>query len=180
MSVDLNSCNIDNVNNLDDQIIHACEEAIKVNNEDVSESIRTPDAITQSLLNHGIINHNLNVENILNHFKESIVKAQDLQVSYCKFINVTLPNNLTKPGFPGITHMDDETVWKKGTFLATGSLSALSVLRESKMPKRRFIKVCYFPGVRIVPANAFWSSTRLQCNNFSSSKTSSRHVLKMS
>ena len=77
-----------------------------------------------------------------------IVKAQDLQASYCKFINVTLPNNLTKPGFPDIADLDDETVWEKGTVLVTGE-SVLPGLRESKMSKRRIIKVRYFPGARI-------------------------------
>ena len=41
-----------------------------------------------------------------------------------------------------------ETVWKKGTVLVTGD-SVVSGLRESKMFKRRLIKVHYFPGVSI-------------------------------
>ena len=77
-----------------------------------------------------------------------IVKAQALQASYCKSINVTSPNNLTKPGFPDITDVDDETVWKKRKILITGD-SILSGVRESKMSKRRLIKVRYFPGARI-------------------------------
>ena len=77
-----------------------------------------------------------------------IVKAQDLQASYCKSINVTSPNNITKPGFPDITDVDDETVWKKRKILITGD-SILSGVRESKMSKRRLIKVRYFPGARI-------------------------------
>ena len=47
LSVDLNSCNIDNVNNLDNQIIPVCE-ASRVNNKDISDSIKTRDANTQS------------------------------------------------------------------------------------------------------------------------------------
>ena len=43
----------------------------------------------------------------------------------------------------------DETVWKKKTVLVSGD-SILSGLRESKMSKRRFIKICYFPGPRIL------------------------------
>ena len=82
LSVDLNSCNIDTVNNLDDQIIPVCGEASKVNNEDISQRIKTCDANTQSdtqtLFNHGTIKNNLNIEDILNQFKELIVKAQDL------------------------------------------------------------------------------------------------------
>ena len=77
-----------------------------------------------------------------------IVKAQDLHVSYCKSINVTSPNNLTEPGFPDITDVDDETVWKKGTVLITAD-SILSGLWESKISKQRFIKVRYFAGARI-------------------------------
>ena len=83
---------------------------------------------------HGTINKNLNIENILNQFKELIVKSQDLQANCCKSINVTSPNNLTKPDFPDITDVDDEIVWKKGTVLITGN-SILSGLRESKMSK---------------------------------------------
>ena len=97
---------------------------------------------------HGTINKNLNIENILNQFKELIVKSQDLQASCCKSINVTSPNNLTKPDFPDITDVDDEIVWKKGTVLITGN-SILSGLRESKMSKWRLIKVRSFPGARI-------------------------------
>ena len=41
-----------------------------------------------------------------------------------------------------------ETVWKKGTVLVTGD-SIVSGLRESKMFKRRLIKVRYFPGASI-------------------------------
>ena len=103
---------------------------------------------TQSSFNHGTVKNNLNIENILNQFKELIVKVQYLQASYCKSTNVTSPNNLTKLGFPDITDVDDETVWKKGTTLITGD-SILSGLRESKMSKRRLIKVRYFPGARI-------------------------------
>ena len=77
LPVDLNSCNIDNINNLDDQIIPVCEEATKVNNEDISQSIKTLDANTQSF-DHGTIRNNLNIENIINQFKELTVKAQDL------------------------------------------------------------------------------------------------------
>ena len=97
---------------------------------------------------HGTINKNSNIENILNQFKELIVKSQDLQANCCKSINVTSPNNLTKPDFPDITDADDEIVGKKRTVLITGN-SILSGLRESKMPKWRLIKVCYFPGARI-------------------------------
>ena len=124
MSVDLNSCNIDTANNFNDQIIPVCGEASKVNNEDIFQSIKIRDANiqsdTQSLFNHGIINNNLNIKNILNQFKELIVKAQDLQASCCKSINVASPNNLLKTGFPDITDVDDETVWKKGIVLNTG------------------------------------------------------------
>ena len=138
MSVDLNSCNIDTVNNLDDQIIPIGGEASKVNNEDISQSIKSRDANTyydtQPSFNHGTINKNLNIENILNQFKELIVKSQDLQASCCKSINVTSPNNLTKPDFPDITDADDEIVGKKRTVLITGN-SILSGLRESKMSK---------------------------------------------
>ena len=42
----------------------------------------------------------------------------------------------------------DETAWWKGTLLVTVD-SILSCLRQSKMSKRRFIKVCYFSGARI-------------------------------
>ena len=138
LSVDLNSCNIDNLNNLDDQIIPVRGEVSQRNNEDISQSIKTRDANTQSdtqtLFNHGTTKNNLNIENILNQFKKLMVKAQDLQASYCKSVNVTLPNNLTKPGFPDITDVDDGTVWKNGTTLITGD-SILSGLRESKMFK---------------------------------------------
>ena len=133
MSVDLNSCNIDTVNNLDDQIIPIGGEASKVNNEDISQSIKSRDANTyydtQPSFNHGTINKNLNIENILNQFEELTVKSQDLQARCCKPINVTSPNNLTKPDFPDITDVDDEIVWKKGTVLITGN-SILSGLRE--------------------------------------------------
>ena len=85
MSLDLDICHIDTVNNLDNQIILVCGEASKVNNEDVWVSIKTRDTSTQSdtrpSFNHGIINDNFNVETILDHFKELIVKAQDLQAS---------------------------------------------------------------------------------------------------
>ena len=112
----LNSCNIDAVNNSDDQIIPVCKETSKVNNkdedEDVSESIKTRDtnkqSDTQPLFNHVIISNNLNVETILNQFKELIVKPQDIQSSYCKFINVASPNILTKPGFPNISEVNKE------------------------------------------------------------------------
>ena len=70
----------------------------------------------------------------VDQYKELILKAQDLQASYCKFLNVTSPNNLIKPGFPDITDVDDETVWKKGTVIVTGD-SILSGLREKKMSK---------------------------------------------
>ena len=46
LSVDLSSSNIDIVNNLDNQIISMCEEASTVNNEDVSDSIKTRDVNT--------------------------------------------------------------------------------------------------------------------------------------
>ena len=78
-----------------------------------------------------------------------IVKAQDLQASYCKFTNVTSPNNATKPSFPDIADVDDEAVLEKGTFLVTGDW-ILTGLRESKMSKPRLIKVRYFPGARIL------------------------------
>ena len=100
MPVDLNSCNINTLNNLDDQIISVCEEASKVNGEDISESTKTHDANTQPdtqlSFNHDIIINNLNAETILNQFKELIVKTQVLQASHCKFINDVSPNNLTK------------------------------------------------------------------------------------
>ena len=83
---DLNSCNINNVNNLDDQIIPVCGEASKVNNEDISQSIKTRDANTQSdtqtSFNHGTIRKSSNIENILNQFRELIGRDQDLQASY--------------------------------------------------------------------------------------------------
>ena len=46
LSVDLNSFNIDTWNNLDDQIIPVCEEASKVNSENISQSIKTRGANT--------------------------------------------------------------------------------------------------------------------------------------
>lgn len=145
---------MDTINDLDDQIIRACNGGIKNNNKDVPASIKTRyvniQSGTQPLFNHGIINNNLNLENILNHFKESIVKVKDLQASYCQLINVTSTNNLTKPGFPDITNVDDETVLKKVAVLVTGE-SILCLLSETKMFKRRFIKVFYFSGVRIRP-----------------------------
>ena len=61
---------------------------------------------------------------------------------------VTSPNKLTKPGFPDLTEIDDEIVWKNGTVLVTGD-SILSGLSKIKMSKQRLIKVCYFPGARI-------------------------------
>ena len=72
------------LNNSDDQIIPECKETSKVNNkdedEDVSESIKTRDtnkqSDTQPLFNHVIISNNLNVETILNQFKELIVKPR--------------------------------------------------------------------------------------------------------
>ena len=62
LSVDLNSCNIDTLNNSDNQIIPVCKEASKVNNEAISESINTRDANTQPdaqlSFDHGTINNN--------------------------------------------------------------------------------------------------------------------------
>ena len=102
----------------------------------IFQSIKTRDAITQSntqpSFNHVIINNNLNVETIFNQFKKLIVNVQDLQASYHKFVKVTSPNNLTKPGFPDIADVDDETVWKKGTVLVTGN-SITPSLRESEI-----------------------------------------------
>ena len=93
MAVDQNSFNIDTINNLDDQIIPVCGEASKVNNEDISQSIKTCDSNTQSdkqpSFKHGTISSILSIENILNQFKELIVKTQDLQASYSKSINLT-------------------------------------------------------------------------------------------
>ena len=70
--VDLNSSNIDTVHNLDNPIIPVCKEASNVNNEDVSHSIKTRDANTQSdtrsSFNHGIDNNNINVETVLDQF----------------------------------------------------------------------------------------------------------------
>ena len=130
-----------------------CEEARKVDNGDVSKSIKTRDGNTQSdtepSFNHGIINNNLNAETILNHFMEMIVKAQDLQASYFKFINVTSPNNLTKPGFPDIIDVDDKTVWKKRTVLVTGN-SILFIMRKSKCQNKGLLKFVIFPEQRYV------------------------------
>ena len=68
------------------------EKPVKVNNAD-SQSIKARDvntlSHTQTSFNHATIKNNLNIENILNQFKELIVKAQDLQASYCKSINDT-------------------------------------------------------------------------------------------
>ena len=63
-----------------------------------------------------LINNNLNLETILDQFKGLIVKVQDQQASYCKFIKITLPNNLTKPGFPDITDLDDKMFEKREQF----------------------------------------------------------------
>ena len=129
-----------------------CKEASKVKNEDVSYSIKTRDANTKSnaqpSFNHGVINNNLNVETIFNQFKKLIVKAQDVQASFYKFINITSHKDLTMPGFLDITDVHNETVGKKGTVLLTGD-SILSGWRQSKMSKQRLLKVCYFPGARI-------------------------------
>ena len=137
LSVDLNSCNIDTVNNLDDQITPVSKEASNLLYH-ISQSIKTCDANTQSdtqtSFNHDTINDNLKIETFINQFKELTVKAQDLQISYCKFINVISPNSLTKVGFPDITDVDDETVWEKGTILLISN-SIISGLRESKMSK---------------------------------------------
>ena len=76
---------IDIVNNLDDENITMCEEVSEVNNADISQSIKIRDANTQSdtqtSFNHGTTNNNLNIENMLNLFKELIVKVQDLQTT---------------------------------------------------------------------------------------------------
>ena len=51
-----------------------CAKKPVINNEDISRSIKTRDANTQSdtqpSFNHGTINNNLNLENILNQFNE--------------------------------------------------------------------------------------------------------------
>ena len=82
MFVDLNSCNIDIVNDLDDQIISVCQKASKVNNKYISDSIKTRDPNTQcdtmSSFNRGVISNNSNVETIFNKFEELIVNTQDL------------------------------------------------------------------------------------------------------
>ena len=128
-----------------------CEEARKVDNGDVSKGIKTRDSNAQSgtepSFNHSIINNNLNAETIINQFMEMIVKAQDLQASYFKFINVTSPNNLTKPGFPDITDVDDKTVWKKRTVLVTGN-SILFSMRKSKCQNKGLLKFVIFPEQR--------------------------------
>ena len=68
LSVDLNSCNIDTVNNLDS---NSSKKKIrsKEASKDVSDSIKTRDVNTQiyrqSTFNHGIVNNNLNVDTIV-------------------------------------------------------------------------------------------------------------------
>ena len=88
-----------------------------------------------------------------------IVNVQDLQASYHKFVKVTSPNNLTKPGFPDITDVDDETVWKKVPVLVPGN-SITPSLRESELSERMLIKVCCFPETTIRDV-FFYSATEI-------------------
>ena len=116
----------------------------KVNNEDVSYSIKTQSkSNTQPSFNHGIINNNLNVETTFNQFKKLIVKAQDVQATFYKFINIASHKDLTIPGFLHITDVHNETVGKKGKVLLTGH-SILSGGGKAKCLNKGLLKFAIF------------------------------------
>ena len=98
---------------------------------------------TQPSFNHGIINNNLNVETIFNQFKKLIVKAQDVQASFYKFINITSHKDLTMPGFLHIIDVHNETVGKKGTVLLIGD-SILSGGGKAKCLNKDLLKFAIF------------------------------------
>ena len=116
----------------------------KENNEDVSYSIKTQSkSNTQPSFNHGIINNNLNVETTFNQFKKLIVKAQDVQATFYKFINIASHKDLTIPGFLQITDVHNETVRKKGKVLLTGD-SILSGGGKAKCLNKGLLKFAIF------------------------------------